>query len=156
MNRKATIRNAKANIEFQNKLAKEGKDFSTASALESERLIELAEKVFFDFTREEKANLKAKALHPNPDYRDMKETKERLSLSWNELKIMSFWCVDPEIKILREERNITQQALADAAGISIKTLQDYEGGRKDINGAAAGTVKKLAEALGCRMEDLID
>ena len=42
------------------------------------------------------------------------------------------------------------------AGISIKTLQDYEGGRKDINGAAAGTVKKLSEALGCRMEDLID
>ena len=61
-----------------------------------------------------------------------------------------------ELRDRRVIAHLKQRELADAAGISIKTLQDYEGGRKDINGAAAGTVKKLAEALGCRMEDLID
>ena len=60
------------------------------------------------------------------------------------------------LKDRRVIAHLTQKALSEAAGISIKTLQDYEGGRKDINGAAAGTVKKLSEALGCRMEDLID
>lgn len=61
-----------------------------------------------------------------------------------------------KLKVKRIIAHLKQRELADAAGISIKTLQDYEGGRKDINGAAAGTVKKLSEALGCRMEDLID
>lgn len=49
-----------------------------------------------------------------------------------------------------------QQELADIAGIDIKTLQDFESGRKDINKAAAITIKKMAKALGCQMEDLID
>ena len=49
-----------------------------------------------------------------------------------------------------------QQELADIIGIDIKTLQDFESGRKDINKAAAATIKKMADALGCQMEDLID
>lgn len=156
MNRKSTIKNAKANIELQNKLAAEGKDFSAGTITESERLIKLAEEIFFELTGEERKTLKTKALHPNPDYSDTKEVKERLKLTWNELKLMAGWCTESELKIMREKRNVTQQALADAAGISIKTLQDYESGRYNFNGAAASTVKKIAKALGCSMEELID
>ena len=59
------------------------------------------------------------------------------------------------LKSYRTAAGMTQQGLADLIGISIKTLQDYESGRKNINTASASTVKKIAEALGCRMEELI-
>lgn len=42
---------------------------------------------------------------------------------------------------------ITQREVAEAAGISLRTYQDYEQGRKDINGASAFTVYRLAVAL---------
>lgn len=42
---------------------------------------------------------------------------------------------------------ITQKQVAEAAGISLRTYQDYEQGRKDINGASAFTVYRLAVAL---------
>lgn len=61
-----------------------------------------------------------------------------------------------KLRELRMLKEITQQNLADAAEISIKTLQDYESGRKDVTKAAAITIKKLAEVLGCQMEDLTD
>lgn len=61
-----------------------------------------------------------------------------------------------DLKGRRMRAGLTQKELSEAAGISIKTLQDYESGRYNFNGAAASTVKKIAEALGCRMEDLID
>lgn len=61
-----------------------------------------------------------------------------------------------ELKRRRINAGLKQRELAEAADISIKTLQDYEGGRKDINGAAAATVKRIARALGCMVEDLID
>lgn len=60
-----------------------------------------------------------------------------------------------ELKDRRVIAHLKQRELAEAAGISIKTLQDYESGRKNINTASASTVKKIAEALGCRMEELI-
>ena len=56
----------------------------------------------------------------------------------------------------RRAAELTQAKLAEASGVSIRMIQAYEIERKDINQAAAGTVKKLAEALGCRVEDLID
>ena len=59
------------------------------------------------------------------------------------------------LKSYRKAAGMTQKGLADLIGISIKTLQDYESGRKNINTASASTVKKIAEALGCKMEDLI-
>lgn len=59
------------------------------------------------------------------------------------------------LKSYRKAAGMTQKGLADLIGISIKTLQDYESGRKNINTASASTVKKIAEALGCRMEELI-
>lgn len=42
---------------------------------------------------------------------------------------------------------ITQREVAEAAGISLRTYQDYEQGRKDINGASAFTVYRLAVTL---------
>ena len=41
-------------------------------------------------------------------------------------------------------------------GVSVRMIEQYEQGRKDINRASSATVLQLSRALGCRMEDLIE
>ena len=55
----------------------------------------------------------------------------------------------------RKSRGISQSELAKQAGVNLRTLQDYEQGRKPLGQAAAVTVHKIAKALGVTVEDLI-
>lgn len=57
---------------------------------------------------------------------------------------------------LRSDKRITQAALAERAGVSLRTLQDYEQGRKPINQATAITVHRIAQALNVKVEDLLE
>lgn len=61
-----------------------------------------------------------------------------------------------KLKQIRKEKNFTQKQLAEATQISIRTLQHYEQGSKDLNMAAAITVYAIASALGVEMEELLD
>ena len=56
----------------------------------------------------------------------------------------------------RKAAGITQSKLAEAAEISLRSLQDFEQGRHPINKAAAITVYKLAQALDCEMADILE
>ena len=56
---------------------------------------------------------------------------------------------------LRIYAGLTQKALAENSGVSVRMIEQYEQGKKDINKASAETVYKLSQALGCSMEDLI-
>ena len=56
----------------------------------------------------------------------------------------------------RKSRGISQSELARQVGVNVRTLQDYEQGRKNINLAAAITVQKLAEALDCASWELLE
>ena len=60
------------------------------------------------------------------------------------------------LKDMRTRRGMTQAQLADAAGVNIRLVQDYEQGHKDINRAAAITVYQIAQALRCAVEDIIE
>ena len=60
------------------------------------------------------------------------------------------------LKHYREKAKLSQSQLAGKAGISVRTLQDYEQGQKPLEGARAITVLTLARILGCTVEDLID
>lgn len=60
------------------------------------------------------------------------------------------------LKRRRERRLMTQRQLAEIAGVSVRLLQDYEQGRRDINSAEAATVTILASSLGCAVEDLLE
>lgn len=61
-----------------------------------------------------------------------------------------------KLKQIREAAGLTQAELAKASGISVRVIQNYEQGARPLNGARAITVKRLADALRCRMEDLIE
>lgn len=61
-----------------------------------------------------------------------------------------------KLKRIREEKNITQIKLAEESGVNLRILQYYEQGYKDINKAQAITLYKLAQALECKVEDLLE
>lgn len=60
---------------------------------------------------------------------------------------------------LQTQRKISgysQPELAEKAGVSLRTLQQYEIRAKNINKAAGATLLALAKALGCQIEDLME
>lgn len=52
----------------------------------------------------------------------------------------------------RERRFLTQQQLAEAAGVAPATIVRIEQGQVTPN---FGTLRKLAQALGCSLDDLV-
>ena len=61
-----------------------------------------------------------------------------------------------KLKEYRERAGLSQSELARASGVSVRMIQHYEQGAKDINKAAVITVKQLADAVGCKIEELIE
>jgi transcriptional regulator with XRE-family HTH domain len=59
------------------------------------------------------------------------------------------------IAYYRTVAGLSQSQLAKTADVSVRTLQDYEQGRKPIEKAAAETVLHIAQALGITVEDLL-
>ena len=60
------------------------------------------------------------------------------------------------LKQMRNEKGFTQIKLARVSGVPIRNIRAYENGSVNINQAAAETVLKLATALDCTVEDLIE
>lgn len=57
---------------------------------------------------------------------------------------------------LRAYAGLSQRMLAERSGVSVRMIEQYEQGKKDINRASSATVYQLSKALDCRMEDLLD
>ena len=55
----------------------------------------------------------------------------------------------------RQTAGMSQSQLAHAAGMSVRVLQDYERGARDISGAKLATLLKLCNALHCELRDII-
>ncbi|MCR4617750.1 MAG: helix-turn-helix transcriptional regulator [Lachnospiraceae bacterium] len=56
---------------------------------------------------------------------------------------------------IRAYSGLTQKLLAEKSGVSVRMIEQYEQGKKDIKRASSETVYKLSKALGCDMSDLI-
>lgn len=61
-----------------------------------------------------------------------------------------------KLKKIRVQQGLSQSLLSKKANVSLRSLQAYEQGDRDLNKAQAETVYKLAKALNCKMEELID
>ena len=62
---------------------------------------------------------------------------------------------EPRLRRLRTAARLSQSELAERAGMSIRTLQHYEQGSKDIRRAAGETLLALSRALGTTIENLL-
>ena len=61
-----------------------------------------------------------------------------------------------KLKKIRVQQGLSQSLLSKKANVSLRALQAYEQGDRDLNKAQAETVYKLAQALDCTIEELID
>ena len=60
------------------------------------------------------------------------------------------------LKILRENAGLSQSALASLSNVPVRTIQQYEQRRKNINKAQAEYLVSLAKVLCCNVEDLME
>ena len=56
----------------------------------------------------------------------------------------------------RKEKGLSQAALAEKTGLNVRTIQHYEQGTKDFNGARLSTILKICKVLDCRMSDILN
>ena len=60
------------------------------------------------------------------------------------------------LRAARQNAGFSQAELARRSGVNIRTIQYYEQGVRELNNAEAIRIFRMAQALGCRMEDLLD
>jgi transcriptional regulator with XRE-family HTH domain len=60
-----------------------------------------------------------------------------------------------KLQQLRYGVGLSQSQLATAAELSPRTIQHFESGQRDINGARLSTLLKLCAALRCKLADLV-
>ncbi len=61
-----------------------------------------------------------------------------------------------KLQQVRKERGLSQAALAEKAGLNVRTIQHYEQGSKDLNGARLSTLLKLCKVLNCKLRDILN
>lgn len=61
-----------------------------------------------------------------------------------------------QLKKARVIHGYTQESLAELSGVNIKSIASYEQNPDKLSTASIGTVIRLAEALGCEVEDIIN
>lgn len=57
---------------------------------------------------------------------------------------------------IRKSRGMTQRRLSEESGVTLRMIQLYEQRQNDINKAQVEVVVRLANVLGCRVEDIIE
>lgn len=63
---------------------------------------------------------------------------------------------ETNLKRIRAAYGCSQSELAKMSGVSLRSIQMYEQRNKDINKAQSDSLYRLAKALGCTMEDLLE
>ena len=70
---------------------------------------------------------------------------------------------DPKIAVFRSRlkkariiKGFTQEQLADLSKVNIKSIASYEQNPEKLSSASVGTVYRLAESLGCNVEDIVN
>lgn len=63
---------------------------------------------------------------------------------------------ETNLKLIREKNGLSQSKLAKMSGINLRSIQLYEQRVNDIDKAQAKTIYRLAKALNCEIEDILE
>lgn len=63
---------------------------------------------------------------------------------------------ETNLKLLRQQANLSQRQLAELSGVPLRTIQQYEQRQKNINRAQVEYLLMLGQVLNCKVEDLIE
>lgn len=63
---------------------------------------------------------------------------------------------ETNLKALRTLAGLSQSELAVQSEVPVRTIQQYEQRKKDINRAQAVTLLRFARSLNCKVEDLME
>ena len=63
---------------------------------------------------------------------------------------------ETNLKLIRQKVGLSQRQLAEMSGVPIRSIQQYEQHQKNINKAQAECLVILAQALCCKMDDLME
>ena len=91
-----------------------------------------------------------KALYSPYHEMDIKHFIEKMNQFYREAK------PDTNLKTKRKQVGLSQSELAKISGIPVRTIQQYEQRQKNINKAQVEDLFKLSNALGCRLECLME
>ena len=61
-----------------------------------------------------------------------------------------------KLQELRKQTNLTQSELAMQSGVNLRTIQEYENGRRKVDGAHIDTLVGLGDALGVPFYELME
>lgn len=61
-----------------------------------------------------------------------------------------------KLKRMRLIKGYTQEVLSGLSGVNIKSIASYEQNPEKLIAASVGTISKLADSLGCEIEDLLN
>lgn len=70
-------------------------------------------------------------------------------------KLVKYY-LDTNLKQIRVNAGLSQNELAKLSGVNIRQIQLFEQRKRDINKTQVLNVFRLAQTLGCRVEDLIE
>lgn len=59
------------------------------------------------------------------------------------------------LKEIREKTGLSQSKFAEKAGIPVRSYQNYEQGRRDVNKADINTLIRICYTAGCGLEEFI-
>jgi len=57
---------------------------------------------------------------------------------------------------MRLKAGLSQGKLSKASGVSVRTIQQYERGARNIDGASLETLCDLSLAIGCKLTDILE
>lgn len=63
---------------------------------------------------------------------------------------------ESKLKKIRVSKGLSQQGLADAAGVKKRLIQTYEQGERNINNGQLDSLCDLCAALGCKIGDILE
>lgn len=72
-----------------------------------------------------------------------------------EEKLRRFY-TDTNLKSIRNHAGLSQSELAKLSGVNIRQIQLFEQGQRDINKTQVMNAAKIAKALGCKIEELLE